>query len=118
MDTISLLGIRVLAYHGVLAEEQSTGQEFVIDVIMYTDVAGAASSDDLGGTVDYGTLAAAIHARVSGERWNLIETVAARIADLVLENRGVAEVVVRVHKPAAPISVPFEDVVVEVHRSR
>ena len=118
MDSIRLSGIRVFAYHGVLTEEQSAGQEFVIDVTIRADLAKAAASDDLADTIDYGAVAAAIHARVTGERWNLIERVAERVADLVLEDERVAGVEVRVHKPAAPIPVPFEDVVVEVQRSR
>mgnify|MGYP001819227728 CR=1 FL=1 len=117
-DTISLLGMRVFAYHGVLAEEQSSGQEFIIDVIVHTSLSPAARSDDLEDTIDYGALAAAIHSRVTIERWNLIERVAERVADLVMEDEKASGVEVRVHKPAAPIPVPFEDVVVEVRRSR
>jgi dihydroneopterin aldolase len=117
-DTISLLGLRVFAYHGVLTEEKSAGQEFVVDVTLHADLALAASSDDLVDTVDYGALAAAIHDRVAGEQWNLIERVAGRVADLVMEDQRVAGVQVRVHKPMAPIVVPFEDVVVEVWRFR
>ena len=117
-DTISLVGLRAFAYHGVLPEEQSSGQEFVIDVTIHTDLAGAGASDDLADTIDYGALAGAIHARVTIERWNLIERVAARVADLVMEDDRATGVEVRVHKPAAPIPVPFEDVVVEVRRSR
>jgi dihydroneopterin aldolase len=116
--TISLVGLRVFAYHGVLPEEQSSGQEFVIDVTIHTDLAAAGASDDLGDTIDYGALAGAIHTRATMERWNLIERVAARVADLVMEDERATGVEVRVHKPAAPIPVPFADVVVEVRRSR
>ncbi len=117
-DTIRLLGIRVFAYHGLLADEQASGQEFVIDVVVHASLSDAAASDDIADTIDYGSLAAAIHARATKERWNLIERVAGRIADLVMEDRRATGVEVRVHKPAAPIQVPFEDVVVEVRRSR
>ena len=118
MDTMSLLGLRVFGYHGVLAEEQSAGQEFVVDVTLHLDLAAAAASDELGDTVDYGALAQAIHERVATEQWNLIERVAGRVADLVMEDGRVTGVEVRVHKPAAPIAVPFDDVGVEVRRSR
>lgn len=116
--TISLVGLRVFAYHGVLEEEKSNGQEFVVDVTLHVDVTGPAWSDELADTVDYGALAAAIHERVAGERWNLIEKVAGRVADLVMEDERVHGVEVRVHKPGAPIEVPFDDVVVEIRRSR
>ena len=117
-DTISLSGLRVFAYHGVLEEEKSAGQEFVIDVVLHVDLSAPTSSDDLADTIDYGVLAAAIHDRVAAERWNLIERVAGRVADLVMEDGRVSAVEVRVHKPAAPITVPFEDVVVELRRNR
>lgn len=117
-DTIRLLGMRVFAYHGLLADEQASGQEFVIDVVVHASLSDAAASDDIADTIDYGSLAAAIHARATNERWNLIERVAGRIADLVMEDQRATGVEVRVHKPAAPIQVPFEDMVVEVRRSR
>lgn len=118
LDTISLVGLRVFAHHGVFAEEQESGQEFVIDVTIRADLARAAASDDLAETIDYGAVAAAISARVTGERWNLIERVAERVAELVLEDELAESVEVRIHKPAAPIPVPFEDVVVELRRDR
>ena len=116
--TISLVGLRVFGYHGVLEEEQAEGQEFIVDVTLHTDLSVPALTDDLADTVDYGALAAAIHERVAGERWNLIERVAGRVADLVMEDERVLGVEVRVHKPAAPIEVPFDDVVVEIRRER
>ncbi len=117
-DTISLVGLRIFAYHGVLEEEKSNGQEFVVDVTVNVDMALPAASDDLADTIDYGALAAAIHERVAGERWNLIEKVAGRVADLVMDDERVLGVEVRVHKPGAPIAVPFEDVVAEIRRYR
>ena len=62
--------------------------------------------------------AEAIHERVSSEQWNLIERVGERVADLVLSDPRVANVVVTVHKPEAPISVPFGDVSVTIARER
>lgn len=118
MDTISLIGLRVFAHHGLLEEEKAAGQEFVIDVTIHADLAQPGNSDDITDTIDYGTLAEAIHGRVALERWNLIERVAERVAALVMEEERATAVEVRVHKPGAPIPVPFEDVVVEVRRSR
>jgi len=118
MDTISLTGIRVFAHHGVLAEEKAAGQDFLVDVTLTVDLGSAAVSDDLAGTVDYGKLAEAIHDRVANERWNLIERVAGRVADLILEDDRVKEAEVTVHKPSAPIAVPFEDVAVTIRRHR
>jgi dihydroneopterin aldolase len=115
-DSISLTGLRVFAYHGVLEEERAAGQEFVIDVTMQLDLGPAAKTDDVRNTVHYGVLAEQIAAVVQGDPVNLIETVAASIAELVLSYDLVSTVTVTVHKPNAPITVPFSDVAVTITR--
>jgi len=115
-DSITLKGLRIEAHHGVLAEERREGQPFVVDVTVWLDLSEAGEHDELAATIDYGKLATEIHRRVSGERWNLIEKVAERVADLVLEDGRVTRVAVTVHKPRAPIDVEFEDVSVTVVR--
>ena len=115
-DSITLKGLRIPARHGVTAEERAQGQTFVVDVTAFLDVSEACRTDDLSTTLDYGKLADAIHHRVSGEHWHLIERVAERVAGLVLEDRRVTTVEVTVHKPQAPIAVEFEDVAVTIVR--
>ena len=117
LDRIAIRGLRVFAHHGVLESERTQGQNFLIDVTVHLDTAQAAAADDLTRTLDYGELALAVHQRVSEERWNLIERVAQRVAELVLEN-PVAERVVTVRKPEAPIPVPFDEASVSITRSR
>ena len=115
-DSITLKGLRIEAHHGVLAHERLEGQPFVVDVTAWLDLSSAGEHDDLASTIDYGALATEIRRRVSGERWNLIERVAERVADLVLEDGRVTRVEVTVHKPEAPIGAEFEDVSVTVVR--
>lgn len=117
-DRISLRGIRVFAHHGVYAEEQERGQIFLIDVDIEIDLAAAAASDDLADTLDYGRLADAIASRASRERWDLIERVAERTADLVLEDDRVSAVDVTVHKPEVVLPVPVAGVSVSISRGR
>lgn len=117
-DRIQLVGIEVFAHHGVLDDERALGQLFSIDVELELDLTAAGESDDLDDTVDYGHLASRVHDLVAAGKWNLIETVARRIADLVLEDSRVAATSVTVHKPEAPIEVPFKDVAVTIHRTR
>ena len=116
LDRIALTGIRGTGFHGVFDEERADGQEFVVDVVVFVDLAAATRSDDLGDTVDYGRLAANVVTRIEGESVNLIETLAARIAADILSHPLVAGTTVTVHKPHAPIPVPFGDVAVTVHR--
>jgi len=117
-DRITLTGVRVRAHHGVFDFEREQGQEFVIDVSVAVDLAAAASVDDLDRTVHYGELAEAVVAAVERDPVDLIETVAERVAAVALGYPAVEEVEVTVHKPEAPIAVPFADVAVTVVRGR
>jgi dihydroneopterin aldolase len=117
-DRIDLTGIEVWARHGALAEEKAKEQPFVVDVAVFADTRRAAASDDLNDTIDYGKLADTVHDLVARESHNLIETVADRIAALVLEEPGIERVMVTVHKPQAPITVAFGDVSVTIDRTR
>lgn len=117
-DHIALRGLRAVGHHGVYAEERKSGQPFVVDVVLEVDTAAAAATDEIADTVHYGELAARITAVVEGEPVNLIETLAQRIADLCLTERLVDAVEVTVHKPEAPVGVPFTDVAVTIVRRR
>ena len=119
-DRISLLGLRAFGRHGVLSSERRDGQEFVVDAVLWLDTRPAAGADDLALTVDYGAVAARLAAIVSGEPVALIETLAERLASACLSVSGevVHEVEITVHKPHAPVSVPFNDVTVTIRRGR
>lgn len=118
VDEITLTGLTVFGYHGVFDFERRQGQEFTIDLILQVPLAAAAASDDVADTVHYGELADRVAAIVAGEPVNLIETLAQRIADAVLDDARVAAVTVTVHKPHAPIEQTFADVSVTVRRGR
>lgn len=117
-DRILLAGVRGRGFHGVLPEERATGQEFVVDLDLTLDLAVAAATDRVAATVHYGELAEAVVAAIEGEPVDLIETLAQRIADVALAHELVERVAVTVHKPSAPIPVPFGDVAVRIERSR
>lgn len=118
LDAIRVSGLRVQAHHGVFDHERRDGQEFVIDVEVRLPLGPAAESDDLDQTVHYGILAERVVAAVEADPVDLIETVAERVAAVALEFTAVHEVEVTVHKPHAPIRVPFDDVTVTITRSR
>ncbi|WP_199537070.1 dihydroneopterin aldolase [Spongiactinospora gelatinilytica] len=118
-DTITLTGLRARGFHGVLAAERQLGQEFVVDATLFLDTAPAAAGDDLAETADYGELAVRLTKVVEGEPVALIETLAQRLADVCLAISPLVEAAqVSVHKPAAPVPVPFGDVVVTITRGR
>ncbi|WP_207219114.1 2-amino-4-hydroxy-6-hydroxymethyldihydropteridine diphosphokinase [Pengzhenrongella frigida] len=115
-DQIALVGISATGYHGVFDHERRDGQVFRADVVVYLDTRRAAATDDLSLTVNYGLLATEVAAVLSGDPVNLIETVAERIAAVALAYPAVAVVDVSLHKPQAPVTVPFDDIVVTIRR--
>jgi dihydroneopterin aldolase len=118
VDEITLTGLRVFGRHGVYDEERRVGQDFVVDVTLFLDTRPAAASDDVADTVHYGEMAEQIAAIVGGDPVNLLETLAARIADHLLEDDRIARARVTVHKPEAPIPLTFADVAVSIERAR
>lgn len=117
-DRIVVRGIEAYGYHGVQPEERAKGQPFIVDLEVQTDVSEAAAADDLAMTIDYAVLANEAVAIVQGEPRDLIETVAVLVAEQVLTHDRVVAVQVTVHKPEAPVGVPFADVSVTVVRGR
>jgi len=113
-DRIEIYGISGWGHHGVLNAERESGQEFSVDIVIGLQLSGL--DDDLDKTVDYSVVAERAHAIVVGEPVDLIETVAGRIIESCRDYSGIAYVEVAVHKPSAPIAVPFRDVVVRVRR--
>ena len=117
-DRIELRGLKVRGNHGVYEHERRDGQDFVVDVTVWMDLAPAAASDDLADTLDYGALAQRVAGIVGGEPCDLIEAVAGRVADDVMRDARVQAVEVVLHKPQAPIPLEFADVAVVTRRSR
>lgn len=116
-DTIWLKGIAAHANHGVFDFEREHGQRFVLDVGFELDTRRAARTDDVAHTVSYADVAAAVHAVLTREPAALIETVAERMAAAALAFPGIAAATVVLHKPEAPLAVPFHDVALTIRRT-
>ena len=117
-DRITLTGLTTHAHHGVYDWERERGQPFRVDAVLELDTAPAADGDDLGKTVDYAELAQRLHAVLTGEPVDLLETLAQRLADTCLATPAVEAVEITVHKPDAELGVPFDDVTVTIRRER
>ena len=119
---IKLTGLRVFAHHGVFDFERESGQDFYVDATVWINGEKAAANDDLAATVHYGELATAIVENVRTLPVDLLETLAQRLLDLLLNWGGPASPVVKakitVHKPNAPIPYEFADVSVTVKAKR
>lgn len=117
-DRVLLSGLEFYGYHGVVPEENTLGQRFLVDIEMTADLREAARTDDLAKTVDYVTIYREARRIVEGPPCKLIETVAERIADCALADQRVLRVRVRVRKPDVPIPATLESLGVEVVRTR
>ena len=117
-DLIRVLGLTAHGRHGVYPTERAEGQPFTVDVTMYVDTRRAADADDLKHTVDYSEVAQRVAQILSGSPVNLIETLAQRVADAVLDFPAVQIVEVEVHKPYAPMQCEFSDVTMTIRRHR
>jgi dihydroneopterin aldolase len=113
---ILIEGIEVFAHHGALPAEREQGQTFRVDVELAPVSDRACDTDDLADAVDYVAVADVVARIVGGEPVDLLEHLADRVARELVAAFPVERVRVTVHKPQAPLGVPFGDVVVTVER--
>lgn len=116
-DMIWLTGITARAHHGVFDFEREQGQVFMFDIGIEVDTRAAARSDSLEDTTNYAEVAAALHGILTAGPVDLIETVAERMAAKALNFPGVRAATVVLHKPEAPVGLPFADVSLTIHRT-
>lgn len=117
-DRLLLSGLPFFAHHGVLLEERTNGQEFLVDVELEADLQEAGRRDDLVLTVDYRRAYDIVKDVMEGEPRNLIETLAETIAVRLLALDRVSAVMVRVRKPQVKLPGPVDWSGVEIHRRR
>ena len=116
MYEIKLTGLTFSACHGVNPEEKVLPQPFTVDVI--AKVIGHIRSDEIESTVSYAKIAKTVKEEIECESVDLIETLAEKTAVRLINTYPIKEVEVTVHKPKAPISIPFDDIYVKVKRKR
>lgn len=113
---IVLSGMEFHAHHGVHPQEAEFGARFIVDMELGLRVQGG---DLLEETVDYSRVYNLVQARVTGTRYQLIESLAVDLAERIMaEFSAASSLTVRVHKPHAPLPGIVRDVFVEVNRSR
>jgi dihydroneopterin aldolase len=113
---IEIHGLELRGFHGALESEKKQGQPFLFDVMLVAHDAGV-RSDELRDTVDYTAVVSRISA-VNAGRFNLIEALAAAVADDLLEHFPVSRVRVRVRKPHVQLEAPVEHTAATVERER
>jgi len=116
MDRIRIAGLRELGIHGVLPEEKTRPQPFEVDIEMVVDLTRASETDDLDDTVDYGAVCEAVSRVVASERYQLLERLAARIAEVCSVDARVQQVSVTVRKLHPPVRAMVDHVAVLLDR--
>ena len=118
-DQIVLTGIHGFGYHGLFDHERENGQDFYVDLSLSVDLTAAGISDSIDDTVNYAEITDLVVEEITSNPVNLIEKLAARIAERVLnQHLKVISVVVTVHKPQAPVAAQLKDIAVVVARTR
>ena len=118
-DQIVLTGIHGFGYHGLFEQERRDGQDFFVDLTLSVDLKVASQSDVITDTVNYAEITDLVVEEITSNPVNLIEKLAARIAERVLDQHvRVNSVTVTVHKPQAPVAAQLKDIAVVVNRAR
>jgi len=117
MDRINIKNLEVFGKHGVLPEEKTLVSKFVISAALYFDLRNACRTDAIEDTLDYGDICFRIKAFVENNTFNLIETLAGRLAEMLLTGTDkLQRVWLEVKKPWAPVAAPLETVSVGIER--
>ena len=101
MDTIFLKELEAKTTVGIFEWEQRIKQTVLIDIEMSADISAAASSDDIKDALDYKKIAKHVKDFVENHTFNLIETLAQKIADMLINEFNVRQTTVTVNKPRA-----------------
>jgi len=114
MDKIFLDELRIDTIIGIWDWERKIRQTVIIDLEMSADIAKAAATDSVEDTLNYKSVAKRIQEFVGNSSFQLVETLAERIAGIIRDEFDVAWVKVRVHKPGAIRG--SKDVGIEIER--
>lgn len=119
MDRIYINKMEFYGYHGALPEENVLGQRFIVDLTIELDLQAAGKTDNLKETVNYADLFFLCQKIVEGKTYQLIETVAEKIAEkILLDFPKINSCTVKLIKPNPPIAGHYESVAVEITRTK
>lgn len=112
-------GMVFYGHHGDIAEERTLGQRFVVDLVLTVDVTEVTRTDALKSTVNYVDVYSICQDVLEKEPAKMIETVALRLGEKILEGHpGVLRVDVLLKKPSVPLRGALDYVAVELTLSR
>lgn len=119
MDKIILKNLAFYGYHGVLAEENTLGQKFYVDIELYLNLKKAGMSDNIEDTISYAQVYEKVKNIVENKRFNLLEALAENIALTILDHDcQINQVFVQLRKPEAPVNGIYDYFAVEIRRKQ
>jgi len=119
VDRINIKRLEIYAKHGVFAEEKVTPQRFLVSAELYLDLREAGKTDDLTKTIHYGTICHEIKGFLENNTFDLLETIAEKLAEeLLIKNPQVQEVWLEIQKPDAPVGLDFDTISIDIERRR
>ena len=99
MDTLHISALSIMTHIGIHAWEQRILQQLLLDIRMSTDF--TTCNDQLAKTIDYDQLCQSVTAFVESKSFNLIETVAENVAQLIKDEFNLTQITISVSKPHA-----------------
>jgi dihydroneopterin aldolase len=101
MDIIFISDLRVATIIGIYAWERKVKQTVSLDLEMATDIRAAAATDSIEDTLNYKAVAKRLIAFIGASDFQLVETLAERVAEIVLDEFRVSWLRLKLHKPGA-----------------
>jgi 7,8-dihydroneopterin aldolase/epimerase/oxygenase len=101
MDKIFIHALKTEAIIGIFDWERQVKQTVILDIQISADIRRAALSDSIEDTLNYKRVAKRVLAFVEESQFHLVETLAERIAMLILEEFGISWVGISLSKPGA-----------------
>ena len=119
MAKIIIHNIMFYGFHGVYEHERELGQHFYVDVEIIADLSKAGETDNVEETIDYSKVYGQVKSIIENHRFQLLEAASAHVANTVLKNYPLAEVVtVRIRKPSIPLTGQLDYIQMETTRRR
>ena len=101
MDTIFISGLKADTIIGIYEWEKNTRQTILLDIEMATDISKAAASDDIEDTLNYKSISKRLVDFIENSKFELVEKLAEEISSLLINEFGVEELRLTLHKPGA-----------------
>lgn len=112
-DKVFLKGVRLKARLGIYAWEQAIEQTVLMDLEMQTEAASAAQHDQIDHTLNYQKVVERVRSWLPEQRFQLVETLAEQIAQLIKQEFAVSWLRLTLHKPYVFSDIESVGVVIE-----